>query len=72
MVGTQSQALELHWWKGWRASWVPPFLLVSFSPLPRETSTRTPAPRTGASAQVPHTSWLPPVQHQVDVHDPLW
>ena len=26
----------------------------------------------GASAQVPHTSWLPPVQHQVDVHDPLW
>lgn len=49
VVGTQSQDLELHWWRGWRASWVPPFLLVSFSPLPRETSTRTPAPRTAAS-----------------------
>lgn len=49
VVGTQCQALELHWWMGWRASWAPPFLLVSFSPLSRETSTRTPAPRTAAS-----------------------
>lgn len=52
MAGAQSQVLELHWWtgwRGWRASWVPLFLLVSFSPLPRETSTRTPAPRTAAS-----------------------
>ena len=49
VVGTQSQALGIHWWMGWRAPLAPPFLLVSFSPLPRETSTRTPAPRTAVS-----------------------